>query len=162
MTGRPIGTQPYGLLVRLCHRVRTAGSVADVWSLLGEPRRWPTFDVALVRVVGASGPVMAGQRLVGITRGWPLRIPLDVVRVVAHRVVQVRIHPAPGVREEIEYRLVPVSSGGTQVSLTVDLDGPLARVATLATWGASGVSARLLARGAAQARRARLSAEGRP
>ena len=58
---RPVRTKPYGLLVRLSHRVHTAGSAADVWSLLGEPRRWPRFDVVLARVVGASGPVDKGS-----------------------------------------------------------------------------------------------------
>ena len=143
--------------MRLSHRVHTAGSAADVWSLLGEPRRWPRFDVVLARVVGASGTVVQGQRLVGITRGLPLRIPIDVVRVVPHKAVQLRINAAPGMREEIEYLLVPLPRGGTQVRLTVDLDGPMARAATLAACGTSAMSARLLARRAARARRARLA-----
>lgn len=146
------------LAVRLSHRVRTSGSAADVWSLLGEPRSWPRFDVALARILGASGAVVQGQRLVAITRGVPLRIPVDVVRVVPQRAVRLRVAAAPGLREAIEYLLVPAPRGGTQVSLTVELDGPMARAAAPAAWGSSAASARLLARRAAQMRRARLRA----
>jgi hypothetical protein len=153
---------PMVLPVRLSHRVHTSGSAADVWSLLGEPSRWPRFDVAVARVLGASGAVVQGQRLLAVTRGVPLRIPLDVVRVVPHQAVRLRVDAAPGLREGIEYLLVPMLRGGTEVRLTVDLDGPLAGAAAPAAWGSGALSARLLARAAAQVRRARLRAGSRP
>ena len=65
--------------MRLAHRVRTAGDPAQVWQVLGDPRRWSEFELSLRGVRGRPGRAQTGQRLTGLSRFATLGIPIDVV-----------------------------------------------------------------------------------
>src|SRR5215213_2422574 len=66
------------LPTRATHQILCDATPPDVWSLLREPQRWPEMEPALARVEGAAGHAVEGQRLLGVGRGVPVRIPLDV------------------------------------------------------------------------------------
>lgn len=131
--------------MRLAHRVHTAASAAQVWEVLGRPQRWPQFDPFLRRVRGTDGPAVTGLRLVGVSRVGSLRVPVDVVEATAPSRLVLRVHTAPGVREQVTHEVTPAVRGGCDVTVSVVVDGPLARLAAGPLWLASGVTARLLA-----------------
>ena len=93
--------------MKLAHRVHTSASPAQVWELLGSPERWPSFDLMLHRVRGASGRAVAGQHLLGISRGMALRIPVDVVESVAEQRLRLVVRTVPGVTQEETFELTP-------------------------------------------------------
>jgi hypothetical protein len=130
--------------VRLSHRVRTSASPAQVWSVLGDPARWPEFDVFLHRVQGASGSAATGQHLLAVGRGFGVRIPIDVVEAVAERRLVLRVHAAPGVVEEITSEITPLVRGGCDLAVSVVVEGLFARVAALPLWLARGLTSRVL------------------
>jgi hypothetical protein len=153
----PARLRPSHLLpTRLHHQILTDATPADVWTVLRDPHRWPELEPLLARVEGAAGHAVEGQRLLGVARGWPMRIPLDVRRVVPRKALHLTIHTVPGLREELDIMLVPATRGGTQITFLVRLYGPLASAAVLAAWFASGVTARLLAKSAEREQRRRL------
>ena len=131
--------------MRLGHRVRTSASPAQVWDVIGTPARWPDFDVVLTRVRGASGAAAAGQHLVGISRWTALGIPLDVLEVVPHERLVLRVRTAPGITEELTFQLTPTTKGGTDIALSIVVEGLLARPAVPVLWLANGLNARVLA-----------------
>ncbi len=131
--------------MRLRHRVRTAASPADVWSLLGTPSRWPEFDPLVGRVRGVAGPAVTGQRLLASVRTVGLGLPLDVVEAVPGERLVVRVATVPGVVEETTWVLTPSVKGGTDIAVSVVVDGPLARPACLPAWAGRGLAARVLA-----------------
>ena len=131
--------------MRLTHRVRTAASPALVWEVLGNPARWPEFDVFLTKVRGADGPAVAGQHLVGISRWTALGIPLDVVEVTAEERLVMRVRTAPAVTEELTFLLTPTTKGGTVITVALVVEGLLARPAVPLLWLANGLNARVLA-----------------
>jgi hypothetical protein len=141
---------------RVSHQVPCAAPPPDVWAALREPRRWSDFEPFLARVEGAAGYAVEGQRLVGVARGWPLRIPLDVRRVVPRRALHVTVHVLPGLREEVDFVLLPATHGGTEITLVVRVSGPLATAALIPLWFSSAITARLLARAAEREQRRRL------
>jgi hypothetical protein len=126
-----------------------------VWTILGEPHRWSEFEALLARVEGAAGHAAEGQRLLGVGRAVPVRIPIDVRRVVPRKALHVTVHSVPGLREELDVVLVPATRGGTQITVFVRLLGPLAGAALLPVWFGSGVTARLLAKAAEREQRRR-------
>ncbi len=140
------------------HRLTCGAPPADVWTVLRDPRRWPEFDLAFERVTGAAGDVAEGQRLLGVSRGGMMRVPIDVRRVLVHTV--------PGLRQQVEHVLVPTARGGTEITVVVRAEGPLALAALLPLWATSGVTTRLLARAAEREHRRRLrtvsAVAGRP
>jgi len=146
--------------MKLVHRVHTSASPAQVWELLGSPERWPSFDLMLHRVRGASGRAVAGQHLLGISRGMALRIPVDVVESLAEQRLRLVVRTVPGVTQEETFELTPAVRGGCDVSVSVVVDGVFARAAVLPVWLASGVTARLLVAQAERLARSRRRSRG--
>jgi hypothetical protein len=144
--------------MRLAHRARTSASPAQVWSLLGNPQRWPEFDLSLRRVRG-SDRARSGQTLLGIARLTSLRIPVDVVDAVPEQRLEVFLHTAPGVRERLVYEIAPSVRGGSHLRVQVVVEGLLARGAVAPLWVASGLTLRVLA--ARAEREARAARKGR-
>ena len=132
--------------MRLSHSARTSASPAQVWEVLGDPARWPEFDLFLRRVRGSHGRATTGQHLLGLQRVLSLPIPVDVVQAVPERRLVLRVHIAPGLREIVTFALTPTLSGGTDLAVSVVVDGLLARPAALPVWLARGVTTRVLAR----------------
>lgn len=152
----PERLRPSHLLpTRLHHQILTDATPPDVWTVLRDPHRWPEIEALLARVEGAAGHAVEGQRLLGIGRAVPVRIPLDVRRVVPRKALHLTVHSIPGLREELDIMLVPATRGGTQITFLVRLYGPLATAAVLPVWFGSGVTARLLAKAAEREQRRR-------
>lgn len=152
----PTRLSPARLLpTRVHHQIACDAPPADVWTVLREPQRWPEFEALLARVEGAAGHAVEGQRLLGVGRALPLRIPLDVRRVVPRKALHVTVHSLPGLREELDIVLVPATRGGTQITVLVRLTGPLAPAFALPVWFGSGMTARLLAKAAEREQRRR-------
>ena len=142
--------------MRLLHSARSTAPPAQVWQLLGDPRRWPEFELWLDKVVGAPGRLVPGQRLMGRARMSVLRVPMDVLEAVPGQRLVLLVHVAPGVRQEVTTELTATVDGGCDLRVRVVVDGPLARPAALPLWLASGLTVRLLvARADAEARRTR-------
>jgi uncharacterized protein YndB with AHSA1/START domain len=113
--------------------------------VLGEPRRWPEFDLALRKVRGATGPALPGAALVGISRVGGVTLPVDVVEVVPGSRLVLRVHAAPGVVETVTHEVTPVVSGGSDLRVSVVVEGLLAPLAVAPLWLANGLTLRLLA-----------------
>lgn len=153
----PERLRPSHLLpTRVHHQILCDATPPDVWTVLRDPHRWPEVEALLARVEGAAGHAVEGQRLLGIGRAVPVRVPLDVRRVVPRKALHLTIHSVPGLREELDIVLVPATRGGTQITFLVRLYGPLATAAVLPAWFGSGVTARLLAKAAEREQRRRL------
>jgi hypothetical protein len=131
--------------MRLRHRVHTSATPAQVWQVVGDPLRWPEFDLLLAHVRGGHGPAMTGQHLLGIGRGFGMRIPLDVVEAVPDRRLVLRISAVPGVVEEITHEITPVVRGGCDITVSVVVEGLFARGAALPLWLSRGLTSRVLA-----------------
>lgn len=131
--------------MRLRSHARTSATPAQVWEVLGSPLRWPEFEPLLRRVRGTHGPVAAGQTLVGISRVALVGIPIDVLEVVPGSRLVLRIHTVPGVREIVTHEVLPVVRGGSDVRVSVVVEGLLAPLAVGPLWLASGLRTRLLA-----------------
>lgn len=131
--------------MKLRQRVRTSANAAQVWSVLGDPGRWPEYELFLHRVRGGSGMASTGQHLLAVGRGLAVRIPIDVVEAVPERRLVLRVHAAPGVVEEVTSEITPLVRGGCDLAVSVVVEGPLARAAALPLWLASGLSSRVLA-----------------
>ena len=131
--------------MRLRHRVRTSASPEQVWSVLGDPAHWPEFDLFLHRVRGGSGLAVTGQHLLGVGRGFGVRIPIDVVEAAPERRLVLRVHAAPGVVEEITSEITPLVRGGCDLAVSVVVEGLFARAAAVPLWVARGLTSRLLA-----------------
>lgn len=141
---------------RINHQILCEATPPDVWTVLRDPHRWPEFEALLARVEGAAGHAVEGQRLLGVGRAVPIRIPLDVRRVVPRKALHVTVHSIPGLREEIDIVLVPATRGGTQITVLVRLTGPLAPAMVLPVWFGTGMTVRLLAKAAERVQRRRL------
>lgn len=131
--------------MRMSHSARTSASPAQVWEVLGDPGRWPEFEPFLRRVRGARGRAAAGQVLCGVSRVGSLAVPIDVVEAVPPSRLVLRVHTAPGVRETVVHEVLPVVTGGSDVRVSVVVEGLFARPAALPLWLASGLTCRLLA-----------------
>lgn len=113
--------------------------------MLGEPGRWPEFDPVLRKVRGVTGPALPGATLVGVSRVGGLALPMDVVEVVPASRLVLRVHAAPGVVETVAYDVTPVLQGGSDVRMSVVVEGLFARLAVVPLWFANGLTLRLLA-----------------
>ncbi|MDP9497555.1 MAG: SRPBCC family protein [Actinomycetota bacterium] len=129
--------------MRLRSRVRTSAAPEHVWAVLGDPRRWPEFDLTLTRVHGSPGHVATGQRLLGVGRAWGVRVPLDVVEAVPERRLVLRVSPAPGVAQEVTTEIVPRGQGCEVIASAV-VEGLFARMAVVPFWVTIGITTRLL------------------
>ena len=131
--------------MKLVHRVRTPAPPSLVWSVLGTPSNWPLFDLFLSKVKGSTREAVVGQHLVGVSRWTVLGIPLDVVEVEPERRLVMRVRTAPGITEELTFVLTPTTRGGTDIRLSIVVDGLFARPAAPVLWLANGLNARVLA-----------------
>ena len=147
--------------MRLVHSAHTSASPAQVWELLGDPQRWPEFDLWLRKVLGVRGPLQGGQHLMGLARMSVVRIPVDVLEAAPAQRLVLLVHVAPGVRHQVTTELTPAVRGGCDLRVSVMVDGLLARGAAVPLWLASGFTVRVLAaRADAEARRAGRAAPG--
>jgi hypothetical protein len=127
--------------------------------VLGEPARWPEFEPFLRRVRGAQRPAAAGQTLVGISRLYNVAVPIDVLEAAPGSRLVLRVHTAPGVRQTMAFELLPVVGGGSDVRVSVVVEGLFARPAAGPLWLSSVLTLRLLvARAERIARAARRAA----
>ena len=144
--------------MRLAHRVHTSAAPAEVWQLLGTPAQWSQFDLLLRGVRGGHGRAVAGERLMALLRLSAIGVPVDVVEAVPERRLVVAVHLVPGLTEQLTFDLTPAVGGGTDLVLSVVVEGVLARPAALPLWLYDGLTVRVLAartdRAARQARRA--------
>ena len=131
--------------MRLAHRVHTAASPAQVWEVLGDPGRWPQFNPGLRGVRGAHGTAATGQRLIGLSRVGALGIPLDVVEAAAPSRLVLVVHAVPGLRQRLVHEVAPALRGGSDITVSFAVDGPLGWPAVGPLYLASGLTARLLA-----------------
>lgn len=131
--------------MKLAHHVRTSASPAQVWEVLGTPAQWPQFDVFLTKVRGPAEPAAVGQHLVGISRWTKLGIPLDVLEVVPETRLVIRIRTAPGITEELTFVLTPTTKGGTDLCVSLVVEGLFAGPAAPVLWLVNGLNARVLA-----------------
>jgi hypothetical protein len=131
--------------MRLRHRVHTAASPAQVWEVLGDPRRWPEFELSLRGVRGRPGRAQTGQRLIGLSRVAMLGIPIDVVEATPPSRVVLLVHAVPGLRERVTYDVTPVAGAGSAVTVSVAVDGPLAWPAVAPLFLGNVLTVRLLA-----------------
>lgn len=131
--------------MNLSHRVRTTAPPAEVWRVLGDPQRWPEFDLFLRKVRGSHGRAAAGQHLLGVARVASLRIPVDVVEAVPDKRLVLLVHTAPGLRETVTTEITPTVRGGSDIHVSVVVEGLWARAGALPLWLGSALNLRLLA-----------------
>lgn len=131
--------------MKLSHRVRTTASPSEVWEVLGNPQRWPEFDLALRTVRGSHGAATSGQHLLGIGRVGSLRIPVDVLDAVPDKRLVLLVHTAPGLRETVTHEITPAVRGGSDLVVSVVVEGLWARAGAVPLWLQAGLRARLLA-----------------
>ena len=111
--------------MRLAHRVHTAASPAQVWEVLGDPRRWSEFELSLRGVRGRPGRAQTGQRLIGLSRFATLGIPVDVLEATPAARLVLLVHVVPGLRERVVFDVTPAARGGSDVTVSVVVDGLL-------------------------------------
>lgn len=140
--------------MRLAQRVRTSASPGQVWEVLGEPSRWPEFELLLRRVRGGDGPVARGQALLGVSRVALLAVPIDVLEVVPGERLVLRVHAAPGVVERLTVEVVPLARGGSDICVSIVVEGLFARAAVLPLWLGTALTTRVLGVRAEQLARA--------
>lgn len=131
--------------MRLVHSAHTSATPAQVWELLGDPRRWPEFELWLRRVLGPQARLCAGQHLMGLARMSVVRIPVDVLEAEPAQRLVLLVHVAPGVRHQVRTELAAAVRGGCDIRVSVVVDGLLARGAAVPLWLASGLTTRVLA-----------------
>ena len=143
--------------MRLVHRVHTSATPAVVWRMLGDPGSWSQFDLFLRGVRGGRGRLSDGDRLMALLRLSAVGVPVDVVEALPERRLVLVVHLVPGLRQQVTYELMPAVRGGTDIAVSVVVEGLLARPAVLPLWLVDGLNARVLAartdRLARQARR---------
>ena len=131
--------------MRLAHRVRTAATPAQVWQVLGDPRRWAEFELSLRGVRGRPARAQTGQRLHGISRFATLGIPIDVVEATPPSRLVLLVHALPGLREQVRFDVTPAARGGSDVTVTVVVDGLLGWPAVAPLFLGNVLTVRLLA-----------------
>jgi hypothetical protein len=131
--------------MRLRHRVHTAASPAQVWEVLGDPRRWPEFELSLRGVRGRPDRVQTGQRLIGLSRVALLGIPIDVVEATPPSRLVLLVHAVPGLREQVRFDVTPAARGGSDVTVSLVVDGLLGWPAVAPLFVSNALTVRLLA-----------------
>ena len=128
--------------MRLVHRVHTRAAPSVVWQLLGDGSGWPLFELSLRAV---KGRVRSGAHIMALLRMSAVGIPVDVVEAVPEERLALVVHLMPGLREELTIDLTASVDGGTDIAVSVVVDGVLARPAVLPLWLYDGFTARVLA-----------------
>jgi uncharacterized protein YndB with AHSA1/START domain len=128
--------------MRLVHRVPTSAPPAQVWELLGDASAWSSWDLALR---GVRGKARTGARLMALLRFPALGVPVDVLAADRDQRLVLLVHLAPGLRQEITYALTPSVDGGTDLAVSVVVEGLFARPAALPLWLWDGFTTRVLA-----------------
>ena len=128
--------------MRLAHRVHTRAAPSVVWELLGDGHAWRQFELSLR---GVRGRVGTGEHIMALLRLSAIGIPVDVVESVPEQRLALVVHLLPGLREELTFDLTAAVDGGTDIALSVVVDGVLARPAVLPLWLYDGLTARVLA-----------------
>ncbi len=128
--------------MRLVHRVHTRAAPSVVWQLLGDGAGWPLFELSLRAV---RGRIRSGEHIVALLRMSAVGIPVDVVEAIPEERLALVVHLLPGLREELTIDLTASVEGGTDIALSVVVDGLLARPAVLPLWLYDGLTARVLA-----------------
>jgi hypothetical protein len=131
--------------MHLSHRVHTSAAPAGVWQLLGNARSWPMFELSLRGVRGGRGRVTSGDHLMALLRMSAIGVPVDVVEAVPEQRLVLLVHLLPGLREQVTFDLTPAVRGGTDIAVSVVVDGLLARPAALPIWLYDGLTTRVLA-----------------
>ena len=131
--------------MRLAHRVHTRATPAQVWEVLGDPQRWSEFEPGLRGVRGRPGATSEGQRLIGLSRVAALGIPIDVLEARAPSRVVVLVHLLPGLRGQVTYDVTPAARGGSDVTVSLVVDGPLGWPAVAPLFLSNALTVRLLA-----------------
>ena len=131
--------------MRLAHRVHTSATPAQVWEVLGDPRRWSEFELSLRGVRGRPDRVQTGQRLTGLWRFATLGIPVDVLEATSPSRVVLLVHALPGLRERVSYDVAPAARGGSDVTVSVVVEGLLGWPAVAPLFLANALTVRLLA-----------------
>ena len=111
--------------MRLAHRVPTAATPAQVWAVLGDPRRWSEFELSLRGVRGRPGRAQTGQRLTGLSRFATLGLPIDVLEATPPSRLVLLAHVVPGLRERVIFDVASAARGGSDITVSVVVDGPL-------------------------------------
>ena len=148
--------------MRLAHRVSTSASPAQVWELLGAPKRWPEFNPFLRRIRGAPDSVRTGQTLIAVARFSAVQVPIDVLEAVPEQRLELFMHTAPGVRHRVLTELTPKVRGGCSVRVSGTVDGVFGPAVVAPMWLADGFVARLLAAQAERGARAVRTGRGAP
>jgi hypothetical protein len=128
--------------MRLVHRVHTSADRTVVWSLLGDGRSWPQFELTLR---GVRGYVTTGAHIMALLRMTAVGVPVDVVEAVPEQRLVLVVQLLPGLREQLTFDLTDAVHGGTDIALSVVVDGLLARPAVLPLYLYDGFTARVLA-----------------
>ena len=144
--------------MRLAHRVHTCAAPEEVWQLLGTPGQWAQFDLLLRGVRGGHGRAVAGERLMALLRLSAVGVPVDVVEALPEKRLVLDLHLLPGLRQRVTYDLTSALADGTDIDVSVVVEGVLAAPAALPLWLYDGFTTRVLAartdRAARLARRA--------
>lgn len=114
-------------------RTSTQQLTADpeaVWSVVGDPRRWPEWCATIHSVKLDGEPRSGGSGSFLPAAGWARELhrrtapPLRLVTVAAPRTLVLE-QPNPGGVMRVEWSLTPVDRGGTLLSQRVRVTGPL-------------------------------------
>lgn len=135
------------------HSVHTSAPPVVVWELLGTPSRWPSYDPFVRAVEGADGPARPGQHLMAVARLFPLRVPVDVVDVEVGSRLGLTLHVLPGLREQIDARLIASVDGGTEIVATRRAEGIFGQAAAVPVWLSAEIVLRFLGWRSAQRHR---------
>jgi hypothetical protein len=135
---------------------RSAAPVSEVWAVLAHPGRWPEFEPFLASVTQVSvdtgdvepSEVEVGQRFRALLRMSAFELPIVVDHVVTRSSLVITARLLPGLAEEVEHLVIPSASGGSQLTVRITLQGPLALPALIPRWLLRNLTVRLLARAA--------------
>jgi hypothetical protein len=113
--------------------------------VLGDPRRWSEFELSLRGVRGRPGGRRPVSGLTGLSRFAMLGIPIDVVEATPTSRVVLLVHAVPGLRERVSFDVTPAARGGSDVTVSLVVDGLLGWPAVAPLFLSNALTVRLLA-----------------
>jgi len=137
--------------MRIEHCREVAAPPAAVWALLGEPARWPDFEILVAAVAepsgaAAAGPAREGRDVLVVARGLGLRAPVRIRAAEPDRWLGLRVRTLPGLVEDVDHLIEPLAGRRCRVRVTVAVRGPLRLVAYLPLRASSALVVRSLVR----------------